>query len=152
MKKTFPVFLILLFSIISSCSKDETTPTTPTTLTEEQILTSGIWKVDEIRFMTSNQFLYYKRGATSGNTANFDTESIKFNADHTGTYIAGGITYTLTWAFVDAAKTKLTFTISYATPLIVNWEHIIWKETSIQYSEYYNRTGTLSFGAGIRIH
>ena len=146
--KHYLVGLIIL-SFLFYCKKENVT----TTLSQEQILTSGIWKIDEIRFLQNNsQILYYKRGNTSGNTANFDTESIKFNSDNTGTYIAGGITYTLTWAFVDAAKTKLAFTISYPTPLVINWENIVYTETSIQYTEYYNRTGNLSLGVGIRKH
>jgi hypothetical protein len=101
---------------------------------------------------SNTQFLYYKRGNTSGNTANYDTESIKFNTDKTGTYIAGGISYTLTWDFADATKNKLLFTIAYSTPLLVTWENIIYSETDLRYSEYYNRNGNLSMGVATRKH
>lgn len=147
MKSKYSLFaLVIVFSLLS-CSKDDTTPPT---LSQEQVLISGIWKIDEIRFLQSNIFFYYKRGNTSGNTSNFDTESIKFNSDYTGTYIAGGITYAVNWSFTEATKTKITFTIAYPTPLVVNWENIIYTETSIQYTEYYNRTGNLSLGVATR--
>jgi hypothetical protein len=148
MKNKYYLVCILIFSFFISCSKDDITATSA-----EQILTSGVWKIDEIRFLQSNtQFLYYKRGNTSGNTANYDTESIKFNTDKTGTYIAGGISYTLTWDFADATKNKLLFTIAYSTPLLVTWENIIYSETDLRYSEYYNRNGNLSMGVATRKH
>ena len=146
MKNKYYILLFVLFAFIS-CSKDDTT----TSLSQEQILTSGVWKIDEIRFL-SGTFFYYKRGNTSGNTANFDTESVQFNADHTGSYIAGGVTYPVTWSYADATKTKLTFTIAYSTPLVVNWENIVYTDTSIQYTEYYNRNGVLSLGVATRKH
>ena len=72
--------------LISSCKKDTTSTTTKT---PEEILTSSAWRIDEIRFLQNNTPYYYKRGVTA-NILSFDTESIKFNADKTGTCIAGG--------------------------------------------------------------
>ena len=150
MKIKPPVIVILLVAsfIVSSCDKDDDVITTQN---PEQILTSAAWRLDEIRFLQNNTAYYYKRGVT-GNALSFDTESIKFNTDKTGTYTAGGVNYTMTWDFVDAAKTQIRYTINYSTPLVVNWENLVYTETSIKYTEYYTRNGSNSLGVGTRIH
>jgi hypothetical protein len=135
--------------LIVSCKKDNSASSQPTK-TSEEILTSKTWRLDEIRFLQGNVVTYYKRGVTS-DPYSFNTESIKFNTDKSGTYIAGGITYTMTWDFVDTKKTSLKLIINYTTPLTVNWENLAFSDSSISYAEYYNRTGNNVFSIATRI-
>jgi hypothetical protein len=119
---------------------------------KDSVLTADTLKIEEIRFLQGNTQYYYKRGASSGNTANFDTEYIKFNTNNTGTYVAGGITYTLTWNWVDAAKTKIQYIVSYSPALTVIWDQLQFTNNSLAYAEYYNRTGSQSMGYAVRKH
>ncbi len=137
MKKT--AFILLLTCIVISCSKDN--GNTTTTKAPEEILTESIWRLDEIRFLQNNTPYYYKRGQT-GDVLGFDSESIKFNVDKTGTYKSGN-TYNLSWDFADATKTKIRYVINYPTPLTVNWENIKYSETLIEYTEYYNKAALI---------
>jgi hypothetical protein len=59
------------------------------------VLTIDTLKIEGIRFVQGNTQYHYKGGA-SGNTANFDTDFIKFNTDNTVIYVAGEINYMLT--------------------------------------------------------
>jgi hypothetical protein len=151
MKKTPVIFIVLIIFLflITACTKDKDNDPTPKNA--EEILTTSAWKIDEIRFLQNNIMYYYKRGVTS-NVAGLDNESITFKADKTGTYIAGPDTYTLTWDFVDANKTKLKYIVNYSTPLTVNWENVKISETLLDYTEYYNRNGVNTVGSGRRIH
>src|SRR5687768_16017985 len=103
------LFLLAAFSailLLASCTKERVVETIKEVekivyqpmpdVNKDSVLTADTLKIEEIRFLQNNIQYYYKRGA-SGNTANFDTEFIKFNANNTGSYVAGGITYTLTW-------------------------------------------------------
>lgn len=123
----------------------------PPVVNKDSVLTATTLKLEEFRFMQNNTVYYYKRGAT-GNTANFDTETIKFNANGTGTYVAGGITYSLTWNWVDAAKTKIQYVVSYNPALTITWEQMSFTNTSVSYTETYNRNGTNTIGYGLRKH
>ena len=148
-KLLIAVSAFLITFAIASCQKnDDDTPQPEKT--PEEILTSTTWRLDEIRFLQNNSPTYYKRGVTS-DPYSFDTESIQFKTDLTGTYKAGGITYDMTWEFIDQAKTKIEFIIDYATPLTVNWENIIYGNSSLKYAEYYNRTGTNTLSVATRI-
>ncbi|MEP7375331.1 MAG: hypothetical protein ABI675_18165 [Chitinophagaceae bacterium] len=92
MKNRLPIAITaLLFTfLIISCKKDNS-GTSPQTKTSEEILTSKTWRLYEIRFLQGNIVTYYKRDVTS-DPYSFNTETIKFNTDKSGTYIAGGIT------------------------------------------------------------
>jgi hypothetical protein len=118
---------------------------------KDSVLTADTLKIEEIRFLQNNTQYYYKRGA-AGNSANFDTEYIKFNSNNTGSYFAAGITYTFTWNWVDLAKTKLQYVVSYSPALTVNWEQLQFTNNSLAYAEYYNRTGSQSMGYAVRKH
>jgi len=118
---------------------------------KDSVLTADTLKLEEIRFLQSNIQYYYKRGA-SGNTANFDSEFIKFNANNTGVYVDGGINYTLTWNWIDQAKTKLQYIVSYSPALTVTWEQLQFTNNSLAYAEYYNRSGNQSMGYAVRKH
>ena len=148
-KLLIAITAVLVTFFIASCDKNDDDSPIPEK-TPEEILTSRSWRLDEIRFLQNNSLTYYKRGVTD-DPYSFDTESIKFNVDRTGTYIAGGITYNLTWEFNDLEKSKIKFIINYATPLTVNWENIIYSDSSLKYSEYYNRTGTNTLSVATRI-
>lgn len=106
-------------------------------------LTGHPWKIKEIRILQQDKFLYYLRGGV-GNTADFDNENIKFDADGNGSYSADGLDYTLTWDFKGPDKTKIEYIIAYPTPLTVNWESITYRKDSLAYSEYYIRAGIKS--------
>jgi hypothetical protein len=158
-----PIFLVFVFQTgLTSCKKDplnsdtvtiikhDTVVVNPPTLLPEQVLTSSVWIIDEIRFLENNTLYYYKRDATSGNTANFDTETIKFNANKTGTYVAGGITYNVAWDFVNNDKSRISYTVSYSPTLTVKWENVTYTDSTIKYTEYYNRNGTYTMGYATR--
>ena len=148
-KLLIAITALLVTFFIASCEKNDDDSPIPEK-TPEEILTSRSWRLDEIRFLQNNAPTYYKRGVTS-DPYSFDTESIQFNTDQTGTYKAGGVTYSMTWEFIDQAKTKIEFIINYTTPLTVNWENIIYSDSSLKYSEYYNRTGTNTLSVATRI-
>ena len=104
-------------------------------------LTDNSWKIDEIRSVQSNTNYYYKRGASSGNTFNFDNEYIKFNIDKTGEYFADGYMYSLTWDYLASDSSQVRYTVAYPKPLIVTWERIKYYKDYITYSEYYTKEG-----------
>jgi hypothetical protein len=151
--------LIITTLVITSCKKETIkevevikeviAPVVP--INKDSVLTTTSLKVDEMRFLQNNTVYYYKRGA-SGNSANFDTESIKFNSNNSGTYNAGGINYTFTWNWIDAAKTKLQYTVSYSPALTITWDQLQFTNNSVSYTESYNRNGSNSLGYGIRKH
>lgn len=118
---------------------------------KDSVLTADTLKLEEIRFVQANTQYYYKRGA-SGNNANFDTEYIKFNINNTGVYFAAGITYTITWNWMNAEKTRLQYIVSYSPALIVTWDQLQFTNNSLAYAEYYNRNNNLSMGYGVRRH
>ncbi len=139
------IVLAALFVItIASCKKDSTTTTTPVPKTPEEFLTAKIWKADEIRIQQSNNTTqYYKRGV-SGTT--YDTDSLKFSTNNTGTYYFGGSSYSTTWNFTDAAKNKMTIIINQPpTPITVYLENIQLADTYFKYAQYY--TGVISYMA-----
>jgi hypothetical protein len=138
---------MLAFFVFTGCKKDNDLPPVKSL---EEVLTSTSWKMEEIRFLQNNTFYYYKRGAT-GNSLSFDSDVITFNTNKTGTYIGDGTTYPLTWDFTDAGKTKVSIIINYATPLTVTMENISYTNTSLKYTEYYNRNGTNTLASVSRI-
>ena len=137
MKTKIPLLLLLTLLLTStffySCEKDSDTPPNKT---PEEILTANSWKIEKIRTLRNGAYYLYQRGSAN---AELDNEYITFNTDHTGTYIAndGAQSAIPSWNFVDAAKTQLQFTISFSTPLIVNWENLQLTTTNIKYGEYH---------------
>jgi hypothetical protein len=135
------VLIALCSMLIISCDKDETTTPTPAVKTSEEMLVAKTWKADEVRVQQSNNVSsYYKRGVTG--TA-YDSDSIKFSANNTGTYYFSGMSYSTTWNFTDAAKTKMTLVINQSPAISVYLENIHITETSIKYAQYF--TGTVSY-------
>ncbi len=134
--KTKLALFSLMILIIGGCKKESTDPT-PTTATIEQLLTAKTWKAEEIRSQLSNNTTqYYKRGGSS-NTANYDSDSLKFNTNNTGTYYFNGTATATTWNFTNAEKSKMTIVISYTpTPLTINWEYINVAENTLKYTQY----------------
>ena len=132
--------MFVIFAI--SCKKDCTTTPTPVVKTPEELLTAKTWKADEIRVQQSNNTAqYYKRGV-SGTT--YDTDSIKFTISNTGTYYFSGASYTITWNFTDALKTKMTVVINQPpSPITVYLENIQLADTYFKYAQYY--TGVVSY-------
>ncbi len=141
--KTKIVFLAFCIITVISCNKETTITPTPVVIkTTEEILTGKTWKADEIRVQQSNNFTqYYKRGV-SGTI--YDTDSIKFSMANTGTYYFSGSSYSTTWNFTDAAKTKMTVVINQPpTPITIYLENIQLADTYFKYAQYY--TGTISY-------
>jgi hypothetical protein len=116
----------------------------------EEILTSTTWQIEELRFLQNNTPYYYKQGVT-GNVAGLDHESITFNSDHTGIYIAGENKFRLQWEFVDEEKTELQYVLEEATPLLITWENLKLDGNRLEYTEYYNREGLESLARGKRV-
>lgn len=160
--RLFVLSTLVSIFYLSSCTKERVVETIKEVekivyqplpgVNKDSVLTADTLKIEEIRFLQSNTQYYYKRNA-SGNTANFDTEFIKFNANNTGTYyVASGITYTLTWNWMDTAKLKLQYIVSYSPALTVTWDQLQFTNNSLAYAEYYNRNGNQSMGYAVRKH
>ena len=130
-------FLTLGLVSILSCKKDDCpTPATTIIKTQEELLTAKTWKADEIRVQLSNGAAqYYKRGG-SGNTANYDSDSLKFSTNNTGIYYSSGLQYTTIWNFINTEKSKMTLIINYSTPLTINLENVTLADTYFSYSQY----------------
>ena len=129
---------VITFGLITlfSCTKDCPTTTTTQVKTPEELLTAKTWKADEIRVQQSNgTSQYYKRGGTS-NTVNYDSDSLKFNANNTGTYYYLGSPYSTTWNFSNPEKSKMILVINYSTPLTINLENVTLAGTYFTYSQY----------------
>lgn len=140
--------LLLAVAItLSSCIKNEVKLPKKSPL---EILTGTTWQISEIRFLQQNQPYYYKRGASSGNNANFVNEYIQFNKDNTGVRSDNGETYPLTWSFMDDGKTKIKIVTQEATELVLYWENITYDEEALKYSEYYDRNGINSLAVATR--
>lgn len=178
MRKVFGLSFFVLITFLStlqvgitSCTKDKTIYDTitkkdtiikidtvirkDTTVTME-ILTANPWKVQEIRGVIGNIYYYYLRGGTT-NTPGFalDNEYITFNSDHTGLYVDNTTkSYNLTWDFANSEKTKITYTMfnfGGAPSLTINWEHLAYKNASLNYDEYYTQGSYQSHSHGQRI-
>ena len=137
--KSKAAFIALCVITVISCTKEKNIVITKTT---EEILTGKTWKADEIRVQQSNNTTqYYKRGV-SGTI--YDSDSIKFSTNNTGTYYFSGSSYPTTWNFTDAAKTKMTVVINQPpTPITVYLENIQLTESYFKYAQYY--TGVVSY-------
>lgn len=146
MKNLKLLSLVVATILFFSCTKEENPPPTQT---PEQILTANSWKIDEIRILDGNAPLYYKRGG-SGNTVNYDTEFLLFNTNNTGTYSYNSVQYSTTWNFINAEKTKMTLTINYPNPVVVNLENIVLTSGNFKYTQYQNVNGTNLLAAGTR--
>jgi len=138
MKKNLS-FILILVLIFTGCSKESTTTTpVPTPKTTEELLTEKAWKANEIRVQQANGIMqYYIRGGSS-NTVNYDSDSLRFNLNNTGTYYYSGSSYSTTWSFINAEKSKMTLVINYAVPLTLNLENIAISQTYFRYSQYLN--------------
>ena len=150
-------FMVLIVSAVLSCQEQKTI--TPNTLpcpdvvvskSPEEILIGKSWKVEDLRYVQTNVFRYYKRGIEY-NTANYDGEYTEFFSDNTGVNHGWDLsTIPLTWSFTNAEKTTIRFTLKYPTPLTVVWDNMIFSEKSIRYTESYTKEGTNYLIAGIR--
>ena len=132
--------------VVASCSKDndDDDDTNTPDKTIEQLLTEKAWKADELRIQLSNNTnTYYKRGGTSI-TANYDSDSLRFNTNNTGIY------YYSTWNFIDADKFKMTIVINYPTPITVNLENIHITQNFFKYAQYSANAGVSYLASGTR--
>lgn len=115
------------------------------------ILTANSWKIQFNRSVIGNDTFYYVRGGTS-NSINFDNEYITFNTNNTGTYTDNfGTQTTFTWNFTNATNTTLSWTWNLSTPIVVFWENIYYKNGTLRYDEYSNRSGQYEESFEIRI-
>lgn len=148
--KTKLVLFSLIILIITACEKESTNPA-PTVATVEQLLTAKTWKADEIRSQLGNNTTqYYKRGGSS-NTANYDSDSLKFNVNNTGIYYFNGTTTSTTWNFTNAEKSKMTIVLNYSpTPLTIYWEYVNVEANKLQYTQYAS-AGISYLASGTRV-
>jgi hypothetical protein len=136
----------LYFLLLSPCKKDCADDSNPKT--QEELLTAKTWKTDEARIQLSNGTAqYYKRGG-SGNTVNYDSDSLKFNTNNTGIYYSTGTQTPITWNFTNGEKSKMTIVISYASPLTINLENVTLADTYFSYSQFV--TAGVSYLASVR--
>ena len=138
LQKGFLIISVLILLILqnSGCKKDSSNTTT--TKTPEEILTGQMWKMDEIRALQNNSPIYYKRGGST-NTVNLDGEVLQFKKDYTGVSNSINGSFPFTWSFTNPEKNKLKFIVQYSVTfsLLINWENIIYENTSLRYTEYY---------------
>jgi len=120
-----------------------------------QLLTANPWRMQEIRGVSNNVPFYYLRGGTS-NTQSFDNDVITFRSDKTGTYTDNnGNSFAFTWDFTSSDNTKIAYTIpnsNLAPNLVVTWENIRYKNSSLQYDEYYTAGTKNAHSHAVRIH
>ncbi|MBK7560879.1 MAG: hypothetical protein IPI68_05020 [Chitinophagaceae bacterium] len=145
--KQLVIFSGLTLLSFISCNKEDTI--TPTK-TLEQLLTGKTWKADEIRAQLSNNTAsYYKRG-TVGTT--YDSDSLKFAVNNTGTYYFSGSAYSITWNFSDAGKTKMTLVINQPpTPITIYIENMTISETFLKYAQYFTGPGVTYLASCTRV-
>lgn len=134
---SFP-FLLGLIIAANGCNKEKNDG--PVAKTTEQLLTENTWKADEIRIqMSNNSSSYYKRNS-AGTT--YDSDSLKFAGNGTGNYYFLGSTYSTTWSFTDAAKTKMTIIINQPpAPITIYLENIQLAESFFKYAQYSSAGG-----------
>jgi hypothetical protein len=121
-------------AFFASCSKD--CPDPQTNQSVEQLLTSKTWKIDELRVQFSdNTSSYYKRGGIVRGVS-YDSDSLKFSLNNTGTYYYGGNIYTTSWTFVNSTKDKMTITVNRPTPETINLENVQVTSTFFRCSQY----------------
>jgi hypothetical protein len=178
MARFFSFSFIILFILLStvqvtstSCTKEELVHDTVTktlhdtvikvqhdtisrdTALTVQILTANSWKLQEYKGVEGNTNVVYIRGA-AGNNVNYDNEYITFNSNGTGGYYDPNYNYTspLTWNFVNTDNTKLIMTINFPTGAeVVTWDHIIYKNKSLMFDQYWTKGTVNSHTQNIRI-
>ena len=149
MRSSYLITLMLFLALATGCQKEEDPPPDPT---KEELLLDKSWSASEITFVSDNALRYYKRGGSS-NTWDFTYDVISFKTGGTGTYqnLQNSV-FNITWQFIDAAKTRIRFTIydydkgirKPGTNLVVNWENLVIAATSISYSEIYTNSDNKS--------
>lgn len=136
---------------MSLVKKDPVKPDTPSVKTIEELLIAKTWKANEIRVQLSNNTTsYYKRGETT-NTANYDSDSLKFNPDNTGIYYYLGSQYTTTWNLINTEKSKMTIVINYSPSLTIDLENINITQTYFKYAQYSTAGGISYLSSGTRV-
>jgi len=156
------VILVILFSGMSSCSKEQVIQNNITDtvyVNTEVAITAALisankWMIEEARGVRAANNFYYLRGGSS-NTQSFDNEYIKFETNNTGTYQDNtGVLRNITWNFSNADNTKLQiFFTNTPANFTVTWENIRSKNGKISLDEYFTdgNTGANSHGQFIRI-
>jgi hypothetical protein len=143
----------------TSCTKTDTVTRTDTfnlpekdTLVTAAILTANPWEATYDRASIGGNIVIYVRGA-SGNTVDLDNEYITFNANGAGVYTDNSGTQTnFTWSYPDSSYTKLVWIWNLSPqPVTVTWEHLSYHDGAIQYTEYYDESGTEALSSEIRI-
>lgn len=137
------LFLALGLSTLISCEKDCPATTTIIVKTKDELLTAKTWKAEEIRTQFSNGNVeYYKRGG-GNNSINFDSDSIKLNADQTGFLYYLGTQQSVTWNFTNSEKSKLTYIINYPSgPVTIYLENVTIADSYISYSQFVTSGST----------
>jgi len=136
--KPFFAAITFLFLVSFVGNKKTETNTIITDGNKEQLLTGKTWKADEIRAQLSNNTTaYYKRGGKK-NTVDYDHDFLKFNTDHSGTYIYNDNTYLTKWRFTDPEQTKMELIIYYPSPLVIQLEYINLTDKLFTYTQYTN--------------
>jgi hypothetical protein len=138
--------------LLCSCKKECPDPQTEVSKTPEELLVAKVWKLDEMRITRSNGTTdYYKRGGAS-NSFNGNSDSLKFNINNTGVfYDFLGATYTTTWNFTDAAKSKMTLIINSPTPILLYLENIQITKDMFKYVQYITGSGVTYMASVTRV-
>jgi hypothetical protein len=114
------------------------------------VLTGKEYHMEEITILQEDEFFYYKKGQ-AGNTAQFDQDFIKFNANKTGSYSYSGQTHTIEWDFIGNAKTRIRYTLNRPTPIVITMENISYSGDTLSYTEYYTVGAIKSMSSVLRI-
>ncbi|PWT71923.1 MAG: hypothetical protein C5B59_16845 [Bacteroidetes bacterium] len=147
------IFSFVIFSNLA-CSKSSNNPPPPKPKSPDEILTSKTWKIMEDHGLYGNTPIDYTRGG-AGNTLNLDGDSLRFNADGTGTQwtnIPSPGSYPINWNFIDSQKTQLTFTLHWSSSfsVVYYWGFNILAEDSINYEDQYSSGGINDYETVIR--
>lgn len=146
-KFTFLSTLILPFI---SCNNSITKTPGNQAKTVEQLLTGNTWKADEIRVQLSDDTkAYYKRGGLN-NTVNYNSDSLKFRRNNTGSYYYEGREYPVKWAFTDPEKTKMELIIYQDQAINIYLENIHFTDNHFKYTQYSSTDGISYMASGTR--
>jgi hypothetical protein len=137
--KSLQLTATILLLFIVSCKKDNSTPLNQTTpqKTKTEILIAKTWIVKEAYDMQGNTLNKFTRGGNN-NTHNLDNDELTFKGNHTGNYKdASGQTYNLTWNLINSDSSKMTVTIQYPTPIVLNYDMVNLFENSFTATHNY---------------
>jgi len=98
--------------------------------------------VQEIVQQAGNSQGRYVKGGINTTGADYSKVKLKFNPDGTGSFTDPlAHTYTLTWAFAAGDEARMTVTVNYPTPVLLNYTFVSIDENNFIYTTYFTDSG-----------